>query len=378
MHEVSACLRCVAPTLARLSCVPSLCKLQLRMLHVQVVNHTEIPASDRSRKVEVRKPGCFTATIISHDPPAWSQLHSFVKQLDQSAMSSLSAFSKAIATHYYSTAGSETAGRVGYSLSQLEPIDFWQTDLLAGLLMQALMIFISQDDSKPAMMFRLATLSANINFNPSELDNSLLQVPDVTTADASTNWLKLYWNFLRIATDWIYAETGSDDSSEASVYIEELVANLHASFSPNQPGANKALDVRRCKYWGKDCLATALFRALEMYLDTDHAFLDGKAIQEWLVSHSKASPRSQQITAAPEPVGNQPVGSDGQSATMVDAVDVANMQAAIADMNSGSGVAALAKLEQRLLQHFQASAYLRCVDSRISKHALWTAQNQTI
>ena len=94
-------------------------------------------------------------------------------------MSSLSAFSKAVATHWYSTVGIDSSARVGYSLGQLDLVSFWQTDLLAGLLMQALMLFVDQDASKDAMLVRLASLSSSIKIQTSELSESLLKVPDL-------------------------------------------------------------------------------------------------------------------------------------------------------------------------------------------------------
>ena len=290
-------------------------------------------------------------------------------------MSSLSAFSKAVATHWYSTVGVDSSARLGYSLGQLDLVGFWQTDLLAGLLMQALMLFVDQDATKDAMLVRLASLSNRIKVQTSQLDASLTKVPDATTATAkaSTKWVRLYWNFLRISTDWIYADNNSDDEtgSQQSVYVEDLINSLHESFGASQPGSQKGNDSRKRKFWSKDCLATALFQALDVYLDSNHAYLDGNAIQQWLATSEQVNPDTQQASKLPvedaEAETNQRLTSD------IEPVDVVTLQAAIGQMSNGFSIAALARLEQSLLQHFQ----VRQTHLKHTKRALQACHNPT-
>ncbi len=315
---------------------------------------TNYETPTQHRHLETRKLGCSTFLGKSSDPPSWSVLLDFVNQLDEACKSSLSAFSLAVATHYYSAAGVQAESRVGFSLGLMDRNDFWQTDVLAGLLMQALMLLAVREESSGSIMRCFANLSANIKFDADELDSRLLMVQEAESQVSGTEWSALYWNFLRIVTERKYADSASDDQSAPSIHLENLVSELCASFATGQQDLAEAV-VRKERFWRQDCLATALFEALRVYLNVNQAFMNGQMIQKWLSSSRPADTvRKLQAGGLPAAVSDgSMILADQQQAAVVEPIDASTLQSAISDMSDGVTITALARLEQRLVQHFQ-------------------------
>ena len=237
---------------------------------------------------EQRKSGFTTAPGKSKQAQSWLMLSVSVKQMEDSMLSSLSAFSLAVARQCYAAADIDTKSRVGHSLGQLARLDFWKTDVLAGLLMQAFMLATHCFESKVQMLQKLSIIAASIKLDFHEVSHGSMLVPGVDTASAGTDWMRVFWNFLRNSVDWKYTdppEDGQDVVSTAS--LADLKAKLCATFAAGQAVQSKAFATKQGKFWQQDCLASVLLEALMDYVSIGQAVLDGDAIQEWLWSHSK-------------------------------------------------------------------------------------------
>lgn len=172
---------------------------------MQEAKPAELPASQPTA-CEQRKAGFTTAPGKSKHAQSWLMLSVSVKQMDDSMLSSLSAFSLAVARQCYAAADIDTNSRAGHSLGQLERLDFWRTDVLAGLLMQAFMLATHSFESKERMWQKVSVIAAGIKLDFHEVSHGSMHVPGVDTASAGNDWICVFWNFLRISIDWKYTD----------------------------------------------------------------------------------------------------------------------------------------------------------------------------
>ena len=303
---------------------------------------------------EQRRVGFTTAPGKTQDTQSWLTLSVDVKQLDDSTSNSLSAFSLATAQQCYATANIDTRSRVGHSLGQLERLDFWKTDVLAGLLMQAFMLATHKFESSVQMLHRVSVIAAGIKLNAQELPQGCMYVPGVATVSPGTEWLCIFWHFLRITVDWKYADPPDDGQDMApTASLADLQANLCATFAANPAVQSKAFVSKQGRFWQRDCLASILFEALMDYVSSGHAVLDGDAIQEWLCSHSTSSTQTQ-AAGQMVPMSNVE-GTDMHRPLSLAAepVEAATLHAAISELSTGFSIVDLARLEDQLLKHFQ-------------------------
>ena len=278
----------------------------------------------------------------------------YVKQMDDSTLNSLLAFSLAVAQHCYAADNIDTKSRVGHSLGQLERLDFWKSDVLAGLLMQAFMLATHGFGSSAQMLHTVSVIAAGIKLNSEELPQGLLYVPRVDTASPGTEWMCVFWHFLRITTDWKYAdppEDGQDIAPAAS--LADLKAKLCVAFAASQSVQSKAFASKQSKFWQQDCLASILFEALMDYVSSGQAVLDGDAIQEWLCSHSNSSAQTQAAGATAPITHAKGKDIDGSVPLAAEPIDASTLHAAISELSSGFSIVDLARLEDQLVRHFQ-------------------------
>ena len=313
---------------------------------------------------EQRIIGCSTAASTrSADAPSWLKLSAFAMQLSETTTNSLSAFSLAVSDHYYTSTNVDIRTRKGHSLGQLDKLKFWQTDLLAGLLMQAFMFAACQLKAKSHMLQRLSTFSNSIEFASQGLQDDLVLVPGMNTSCPGTEWMCLFWNFLRTVVDWRYPDPEAEGVAALSS-LTTLQTQLCASFA-DQAKASKASKARAVftkRFWQQDCLAAALFEAVADYVSSGQAVQDGDAIQEWLCacSHSKSTQPSAglPLPAPKEDTTQVHPHGDGHEAPGQEAVDASTLHAAISELGEACSIAALARLEDRLVKHFQVSTLL--------------------
>ena len=318
--------------------------------------------ASRSAAREQRRVGFTTVPSKNQDTQSWLMLSIHVKQLDDSVLNSLSAFSLAAAQQCYATASIGTRSRVGHSLGQLERLDFWRTDVLAGLLMQAFMLATLGFESSAQMLHRVSVIAAGIKLNAQELPQGYMYVPGVDTVSPGTEWLCLFWYFLRITVDWKYADP--PDNGQLTVptpSLADLKANLCAIFAANPAVQSKAFVNKQGRFWQRDCLASILFEALMDYVTSGQAVLDGDAIQQWLCSHSTSSTQTQSAGQVVPISIAEDKDMHGPLSPAAEPVEAATLHAAISELSSGFSIVDLARLEDQLLKHFQVLLLFRRV-----------------
>ena len=169
------------------------------------------PVHDAISPNEHRKLGFTTAPGKAKDAPSWLMLSLQAKHMDTSTLSSLSSFSSAAARQYYADANVDLTSRAGHSLGQLERVDFWKSDVLAGLLMQAFMLATCKSGSTLQMLQAVSTIASGIKMDAEDLLHLNLQrVPGMETIPPGTDWLCVFWNFLRVSIDWKDTNTPED------------------------------------------------------------------------------------------------------------------------------------------------------------------------
>lgn len=274
-----------------------------------------------------------------------------VKQMDDRTLKSLSAFSLAIAQQCYAAANINTKSRVGHSLGQIERLDFWKSDVLAGLLMQAFMLATFGFGSSSQMLQTLSFTAAGIKLNCEELPQGFMYVPGMSKASPGTEWMCMFWNFLRIIVDWKSTDPPEDEQDVAvAAPLADLKAKLSAIFAAGQ---SKAFGNKQERFWRQDCLAAVLFEALMDYVSSGQAVLDGDAMQEWLGSHSKNSPQAQAAGTTASITQAEGEDMDGPFPLAAEPIDASTLHAAISELSSGFSIVDLARLEDQLVRHFQ-------------------------
>ncbi|KAL0018248.1 hypothetical protein WJX77_005089 [Trebouxia sp. C0004] len=294
-----------------------------------------------------RRTGIVAARMLASPLPSWTSVASFVGQLDE--QDSLASSSEAVARHVYSSSGVQTKSEQLDTMQQtagsMRHINFWQADLLAGLLMQAIML-IGKALAGEQLLRCMISIGSNIASDAADFSPSLLVVPAASAASvASTRWLALFWNMLRVAK-----EASGPDSSAA---LLSLALQLSDAFGHGAEASKKAKE-RILLFWQTDCLAQVLLQALQSYVSTGHAQLAALAIQEFLVQQSAL--QGSQLTQQPT---DQAHGSPqtGMQADAPRPIDAASLAAAFAELQDGTSVSLLARLEQRLLHHFQVAQF---------------------
>jgi len=114
--------------------------------------------------------------------------------------------------------------------------------------------------------------------------------------------------------------------------------------------ASKKLKKRILLFWQTDCLAQVLLQVLQSYVSTGHAELAALIIQEFLLQQTALQGRQ----PTQQPTDQAHVCA--QTSSQADAprtVDAASLAAAFTELQDGTSVSSLARLEQRLLHHFQ-------------------------
>ena len=220
--------------------------------------------------------------------------------MTDSVLGSLSAFSAAVAEHYYAAAEIEIASKISPKLGQLHKLEFWQTDLLAGLLMQALLIATNSFQSSEDMLHRLSENAAWMTLNVQGLQQDLLIVPGMQAVCPGTEWMCLFWKFLQSAVDWTFPDP-ADDGIPPVASFDQLdredclltFVSAHAKPAkavPKTEESKQSLPRHPASGTG-DCLAVCLFEALQDYVSSNQAVWDGNAIQQWLCSYSQKVPK---------------------------------------------------------------------------------------
>lgn len=221
-------------------------------------------------------------------------------------------------------------------------IKFWQTDLLAGLLMQAIML-IGKTFAGQNLLQCMVSIGSNIATDAGDLNLSLFVVPAASNAsEGSTRWLALFWNMLELAKE------ASEQNSSAALL--SLTLRLSDAFAYNGAEASRKVKKRVSLFWQTDCLAQALLQALQSYVSSGHAELDALTIQGFLVQ--QAALQASQPTQQPTDQAHE-YPQAGVLAGALRPVDAASLAAALAELHDGTSVSSLARLEQRLLHHFQ-------------------------
>lgn len=290
-----------------------------------------------------RRTGTIAAPTQAYPSPSWTSIASFVRQLDE--QDSLASFSEAVARHVYSSSGMQTKSGhqdvMQQTAGSMHHIKFWQADLLAGLLMQMIML-IGKALAGEKLLQCMISIGSKIATDAGEFSPSLFVVPAASAASvASTRWLALFWNMIQVAK-----EAGQDSSAA----LLSLTFRLSDAFAYNGAAASKKVKKRILLFWQTDCLAQVLLQALQSYVSTGHAELDALTIQEFLVQQTalQGSQPTQQPTDQAH--GNPQTGLQADAPRPVDA---ASLAAAFAELQDGTSVSSLARLEQRLLHHFQ-------------------------
>lgn len=291
-----------------------------------------------------RRTGTVAAPTLASRPPSWATIASFVRQLDE--QDSLAAVCEAVAREVYSSSGVQTKPGHQNTMQQtagsMHHVKFWQSDLLAGLLMQAIML-IGKALAGQKLLQSMISIGSNIATDAGDLSPSLFFVPAAGAASvASTRWLALFWNMLQIAK-----EASGQDSSAA---LLSLTQQLSDAFGYNGAEASKKLKKKVSLFWQTDCLAQALLQALQSYVSTGHAELDALTIQEFLVQQAAVQGSQPTQQSTDQAHGYPQAGLQADAARPVDA---ATLAAAFAELQDGTSVSSLARLEQRLLHHFQ-------------------------
>ncbi len=290
-----------------------------------------------------RRTGTVAACTLASPLPSWTTVASFVRQLDE--QDSLASFCKTVARHVYSSAGVQTKSGHQDTMQQtagsMHHIKFWQADLFAGLLMQAIML-IGKGLAGEKLLQRMISIGSRIATDAADFSPSLFVVPAAGAASvASTRWLALFWNMLRVAK-----EASGQDSSAA---LLSLALQLSDAFGYGAE-ASKKTKKRILLFWQTDCLAQLLLQALQSYVSTGHAELAALTIQEFLVQ--QAALQGRQPTQQPTDQAHE----CPQTSSQADAprtVDAASLASAFAELQDGNSVSSLARLEQRLLHRFQ-------------------------
>lgn len=314
-------------------------------------------AANQPAAHECRKVGFTTVPAKLRDDLSWLMLSQHVRQMDDSTLNSLSAFSLAVAKHCYAAANIDTESKVDHNLGQLEMLDFWQTDVLAGLLMQAFMLATRSFESKEPMLQTVSSLAASIKLQGQQMPHASMYVPGLSTVSPGTAWMCVFWNFLRISIGWKHADC-SDSSKAATVSLADLKATLSATFAHGQAVQPRAVAAKQRHFWQTDCVASVLFEGLLNYVGSPQADLDKDSIQGWLLSHSKRNTLTQTGSTA---LTTDAEGADIQRlpSSAPEPVNSSTIHAAISEMSNGFSIVALAKLEFQLLKHFQVSLILQ-------------------
>lgn len=291
-----------------------------------------------------RRTGTIAAPTQVYPSLSWTSIATFVRQLDE--QDSLASFSEAVARHVYSSSGMQTKSGQQDIMQQtagsMHHIKFWQADLLAGLLMQTMML-IGKALAGEKLLQCMISIGSKIATDAGDFSASLFVVPAASAASvASTRWLALFWNMLQVAK-----EASGQDSSAA---LLSLAFRLSDAFAYNGAEASKKVKKRILLFWQTDCLAQVLLQALQSYVSTGHAELDALTIEEFLVQQTALQ------GSQPSPQPTDQAHGNPQTGLQADApipLDAASLAAAFAELQDGTSVSSLARLEQRLLHHFQ-------------------------
>jgi len=291
-----------------------------------------------------RRTGIIAARTLASPSPSWTSIASFVGQLDE--QDSLASFSEAVARHVYSSSGVQIKSGHQNTMQQtagsMHHIKFWQADLLAGLLMQAIML-IGKNLAGEKLLQCMISIGSKIATDAEDFSPSLFVVPAASAAlVASTRWLALFWNILQVAK-----EASGQDSSAA---LQSLALQLSDAFAYNGAEASKKVRKKILLFWQTDCLAQVLLQALQSYVSTGHAELAALTIQEFLVQQT-ALQGSQPTQQPTDQAHGYP--QTGMQADAPRPADAASLAAAFAELQDGTSISSLARLEQRLLHHFQ-------------------------
>lgn len=318
-------------------------------METQLVHDT----TSQPNHTEHRTLGFTAAPGKAKDAPSWLMLSLQVKQMDASTLSSLSAFSSEVASQFYAHANIDLNSRAGHSLGQQERVDFWKKDVLAGLLMQAFMLATARSESKLQMLQAVSTIAAGIKMDAQDLLHLNLQrVPEMETIPPGTEWLCVFWNFLRLSIDWRYTDA-PEDGSTPTPRLADLQAKLCETFAAGQPILSKAKAkafAKHTRFWHQDCLALTLFKCLADYICSSQAMMDGEAIQKWLSSHSSSAPIQQaRAEGLPEDAEGADVNRPLSPAVDPEPVDASTLHTAISNLSKGFSIADLAWLEDQLL-----------------------------
>lgn len=329
------------------------CLMQVTMETEPVHNTTSQPNPSEQRTL-----GFTTAPGKAKDTPSWLMLSLQVRQMDATTLTSLSAFSSAVASQYYADANIDLNSRACHSLGQQERVDFWKKDVLAGLLMQAFMLATSRFGSKLQMLQAVSTIAAGIKMDAHDLLYLNLQrVPGVETIPPGTEWLCVFWNFLRVSIDWKGTDT-AEGGNATTPPLADLQAKLCETFAmgPALSKAKAKAFAKHARFWHQDCLALTLFKSLAHYISSSQALLDGEAIQQWLSCHSSSAP-TQQARSEGLPKDTEGADIDRAVSPAVDPepVDAATLHKAISNLSKGFSITDLAWLEEQLLKEFQVS-----------------------
>lgn len=225
----------------------------------------------------------------------------------------------------------------------MDHVRFWQRDLLAGLLMQAVII-ISRNLSGPSMLQCLLNVASSVTPDASGLNSRLLTVPETAPASSMT-WLAIFWNMLDLMTTVQGRSTGPSGFSTLT-----LTEHLTSAFAYNLAESSKKEKKKILAFWHDDCLAQVLLQGMQSYINSGHAKLDVLTIQDFLM-HPFANQEPQPAHWPASHVLKS--AHESSQAANVKPVDAATLAAAVAELQDGSGPSSLARLEQRLLRHFQ-------------------------
>lgn len=241
--------------------------------------------------------------------------------------------------------------------------DFWQQDLLAGLLMTTLLLYdngkLSNLRNHPSRMADLAGMAASIDFNTADVDSSFLQVPGAATVAPATKykWLHLLWNLLTIA---------DKASKNLPPLADPLVTQLFGAFVA---GSQARLPLNRRQYedllffWHTDILVTSLLHLLKRHGSRRFAGHDAFAIQQWLTSHSPAAaPTPPELPRQPSQDLNHLECPDEAQLMPVKDVSIEDLRETVSATLHGISMAELAELEQQLICQYEVAS---CTSQRL-------------
>lgn len=297
------------------------------------------------------------ADAFAHRQLSWTQLAEFVTQLGQQP--SLSTFAEAVVAHFLSSPVTTAATQqdVQPAASHKRAVSFWQTNLLAGLLMQAIMVNHGSALSSDSVLMSVLGVGSCISLDTASTTATLFAVPGAMLSSLpSLQWLALYCNLLTLAVGVVSSDRPHSDSTA------ELAAKLCAAFADSGTAAAvKKSNKKIAKFWSEDGLAHILLEALQSHVHSGHAQVDALTIQQYLVQQSRME-YSQPATGSQLTAKHL---SPADTISPVNAVDMATLTAAVSRLQEGSSVTSLARLEQQLLHHFQARSLVLLLPSTL-------------